>query len=125
MKPTMSISQVQNVRIRDAFSLSIIKTYMNANKAGKKLNAIARPLQKPRYLPDPGELRLNFDHEIPEPEPDFNASHRKAKEKSYTEIAGPNHDFVVPTLGELGLKPATTPENFGRDCSGQGLHGDI
>jgi len=68
-------------------------------------------------LPDPGELRLNFDHDIPEPEPDFNATHRKGKEKSYTEIAGPNHDFAVPTLGELGLKPATTPHRGGESIA--------
>lgn len=91
-KPTMSISQVQ--------------------AASKKLE-IPRPIPAPTSLPDPGETKLDFDHEEPSSDPDFNAPQREEKNKSYNGIAGPKGDFAVPTLEELGLPGATTPHKGG------------
>jgi deoxyribodipyrimidine photolyase len=92
-KPTMSITQVQ--------------------AAGKKIGAIPRPIPAPKTLPDPGSLDLGFDQEKPANEPDINAIQRDANEESYTALAGPNGDFAVPTMSELGLKDATTPHRGG------------
>lgn len=96
-KPTMTITQVQN--------------------AGKKLGNIARPLPAPTSLPDPGELGLGFAHEEPEKLPDYNAGHRDGEEKSYTEIAGPNKDFAMPTLEELGIKKPSTQHRGGESVA--------
>jgi cryptochrome len=90
-KPTMSMSQVQ--------------------KAAATLGEPAKPTPAPTSLPDPGDVDLSsIDHEIPSPEPDFNAAHRTAgKENQYKSIMGPNKDFAVPTLAEMGIPAATTP----------------
>jgi cryptochrome len=56
---------------------------------------------------------LSFTHEQPEQIPDLNAPHRHAHDQSYYQIAGPNNDFAVPTLAELGIKPATTSHRGG------------
>jgi cryptochrome len=112
-KPTMSMSQVQ--------------------KAASTLGEPTRPLTAPKSLPDPGELDLSsIDHEIPAPEPDFNAAHRTAgKEDQYKSIMGPKKDFAVPTLAEMGIPAATTPIRGGetlalsklaRLCSDSTLH---
>ena len=82
-KPTMSISQVQN--------------------AGPKVGSIPRPLPAPKSLPDPGELKVDFEREKPSEKPDFNANNRGEANKTYDEIAGPKGDFAVPTLEELGM----------------------
>ncbi|MCJ1355463.1 MAG: hypothetical protein MMC33_005455 [Icmadophila ericetorum] len=87
-KPTMSISQVEH--------------------AGAKIGDIARPISPPRSLPDPGDTPLDFEQDQPPQEPDFNAIQRDGQDTSYTKLAGPNGDFAVPTMEELGLKPATT-----------------
>jgi cryptochrome len=92
-KPTMSLSQVQ--------------------AAGRKIGDIARPIPAPTSLPDPGETTLSFSQEKPGPEPDINAIQRDSNEASYSSLAGPNGDFAVPTMSELGLKPATTPHQGG------------
>jgi cryptochrome len=92
-KPTMSISQVQ--------------------AAGIKIGGIARPIPAPQSLPDPGETSLSFDQERPQNSPDINAPQRDGEEKSYHALAGPNGDFAVPTMEELGLKSATTPHRGG------------
>jgi cryptochrome len=92
-KPTMSISQVQ--------------------AAGIKIGGIARPIPAPQSLPDPGETSLSFDQERPQNSPDINALQRDGEEKSYHALAGPNGDFAVPTMEELGLKTATTPHRGG------------
>ena len=93
-KPTMSISQVQ--------------------AAGAKLGAIEPQVVTPRSLPDPGELTLDFEQTQPEAEPDLNEHFRDGDEGTYSSgIAGPNGDFAVPTLEELGMKPATTPHKGG------------
>ncbi|KAF2824870.1 Cryptochrome/photolyase FAD-binding domain-containing protein, partial [Ophiobolus disseminans] len=92
-KPTMSISQVQT--------------------AGKKIGGIPRPIAAPTELPDPGPTQLDFQAEIPSQEPDINAIQRDGKEESYTALAGPDGDFAVPTMQELGLKEATTKHRGG------------
>jgi cryptochrome len=92
-KPTMSISQVQ--------------------AAGKKIGEIPRPIAAPKSLPDPGETALEFEQEVPDSTPDVNAKQRDGDEGSYTKLAGPNGNFAVPTMEELGLKPATTQHRGG------------
>jgi cryptochrome len=89
-KPTMSMSQVQ--------------------KAAAAFGEPTKPIPAPTSLPDPGDVDLSsIDHEIPVPEPDFNASHRTAgKEDQYRSIMGPNKDFAVPTLAEMGIPAGTT-----------------
>ncbi|KAI9838003.1 MAG: hypothetical protein M1819_006157 [Sarea resinae] len=87
-KPTMSISQVQS--------------------AGPKIGDIPRPIPAPKSLPDPGDTKIGFKQERPSSSPDLNAIQRDGEEKSYLSISGPNNDFAIPTLSEIGLKPATT-----------------
>lgn len=96
-KPTMSMTQVQH--------------------AGEKIGDIARPIPTPKSLPDPGELSLSFEHEEPEKQPDFNATHRDGDETTYTKIAGPKGDFAVPTTEELGLKKPTSPHKGGESVA--------
>lgn len=92
-KPTMSINQVQ--------------------AAGKKIGEIPRPIPAPTSLPDPGDTSLDFEQEVPASKPDINSIQRDGDEASYTKLAGPNGDFAVPTMEELGLKPATTQHRGG------------
>jgi cryptochrome len=92
-KPTMSITQVQ--------------------AAGAKVGDIARPISAPKSLPDPGSTTLRFTQNKPSNSPDINTIQREAEEKSYDTLMGPNNDFAVPTMEELGLKPATTPHRGG------------
>ncbi|KAF9261148.1 Cryptochrome/photolyase FAD-binding domain-containing protein [Marasmius fiardii PR-910] len=92
-KPTMSISQVQ--------------------AAGAKIGEISQPIPAPTSLPDPGNMDLNFDQERPVNDPDLNASQRDGTETSYEALAGPNSDFAVPSMEELGLKEATSPHRGG------------
>ncbi|KAL8807412.1 MAG: hypothetical protein Q9182_000751 [Xanthomendoza sp. 2 TL-2023] len=92
-KPTMSIAQVQH--------------------AAEKLGAVPKPLDAPQSLPDPGDLSLDFEQTRPSPEPDINSIQRDDDEKSYITLSGPKADFAVPTISELGLKPATTPHRGG------------
>ncbi|CAD0110719.1 unnamed protein product [Aureobasidium uvarum] len=97
-KPTMTISQVQ--------------------AAAAKIGKVAEPLPAPTSLPDPGNLTLGFEQEKPESEPDFNRTHRTSDEGSYeVGIAGPQGDFSVPTLKELGLQDATTPHRGGESLA--------
>lgn len=95
-KPTMSITQLQ--------------------KAGEKVGEIAKPIPAPTSLPDPGDTGLSFEQQRPGKEPDINAIQREEgrEERSYEQgVAGPKGDFAVPTMEELGLKPATTPHRGG------------
>ena len=97
-RPTMSISQVQS--------------------AGAKVGDIAPPVETPKSLPDPGELSLDFEQTQPEAEPDFNEGYRDGGVTTYSSgIAGPNGDFSVPTLDELGMKPATSPHRGGESVA--------
>lgn len=92
-KPTMSITQVQH--------------------AAEKLGEVAKPMPSPESLPDPGDTTLDFEHTQPSPSPDINEIQRDENDKSYSELAGPKGDFSVPTMSELGLKPATTQHRGG------------
>ncbi|KAF2635734.1 Cryptochrome/photolyase FAD-binding domain-containing protein [Massarina eburnea CBS 473.64] len=92
-KPTMSSSQVQ--------------------AAGAKIGDILRPIPAPKSLPSPGKTDLTFEPEVPASSPDINLPQRNSAEKSYHALAGPKGDFAIPTMAELGLKPATTPHRGG------------
>ncbi|KAI2612418.1 Cryptochrome/photolyase FAD-binding domain-containing protein [Hypoxylon fragiforme] len=92
--PTMSITQLQ--------------------AAGHKVGEIPRPIPAPKYLPDPGEMPINFEQQKPETEPDLNAPHRRGIDKTYSYIAGPRGDFAIATIDELGFSAAaTTPHRGG------------
>ncbi|KAF2495633.1 DNA photolyase [Lophium mytilinum] len=92
-KPTMTISQLRH--------------------AGEKVGDIPRPIPAPKSIPDPGNMPLDFAQTQPAPEPDLNSIYRTRKENSYEKLAGPNGDFAVPTIEELGIKSATTPHRGG------------
>jgi len=95
-RPTMSMSQTQ--------------------KAAEALGDPAKPIPAPIFLPDPGNTDLSsIDHQKPDPSPDFNSAHRNLnkKESQYKSIMGPNKDFAVPTLNEMGIELATTPHRGG------------
>ncbi|KAH9873354.1 hypothetical protein J1614_005752 [Plenodomus biglobosus] len=100
-KPTMSITQVQ--------------------VAGKKIGQIPRPIPAPQALPSPGKVDLNFDQEKPASSPDINAIQRYGEESSYSSLAGPKGDFAVPTMEELGLKPATSAHRGGESLALEAL----
>ncbi|KAI9891127.1 MAG: hypothetical protein M1814_003326 [Vezdaea aestivalis] len=91
--PTMSITQLE--------------------KAGNKIGPIPRPIPAPKSIPDPGDLSLECEHDQPSADLDFNAHHRRSDDQSYAQLSGPNKDFAVPTMEELGLKKATTPHRGG------------
>ena len=82
--------------------------------AAAKLGEPARPLPAPESLPDPGdalELDLSaIEHDVPLSEPDFNATHRTLRSGGYQyeSIMGPNRDFAIPTLHEMGIAEATS-----------------
>ncbi|KAI1384669.1 Cryptochrome/photolyase FAD-binding domain-containing protein [Hypoxylon trugodes] len=92
-KPTMSITQLQ--------------------AAGKKVGEIPRPVPTPRHLPDPGDMPLDFKQDKPKTELDLNASYRGGTDKTYFSIAGPQSDFAILTLEELGFIEATTTPHRG------------
>ena len=87
--------------------------YYSPGQASAKLSDIPRPIPAPKSLPDPGDATLNFEHDKPTQEPDINGVQRTGDESSYAYLAGPNGDFAVPTMSELGLKPATSPHRGG------------
>ncbi|KAG9241661.1 cryptochrome-2 [Calycina marina] len=86
-KPLMSISQVQ--------------------AAGLKVGDIARPMSAPISVPDPGTTDMSFEQQPSIPKPDFQRD-RERQDKSYEKLIGPNGDFAVPTLEELGIPAATS-----------------
>lgn len=100
-KPTMSISQVQ--------------------AAGPKIGAIPRPIPPPKSLPDPGETNVDFEQQRPKKDPDMNGAARGQADKSYERISGPNGDFAVPTLEELGFPAATTSHRGGETIALEAL----
>ncbi|KAF7548135.1 hypothetical protein G7046_g8779 [Stylonectria norvegica] len=103
-KPTMSITQLQ--------------------AAGKKLGDINRPIPAPTRLPDPGPMPVQFDQDQPETSPDFNSGRRTETDTAYAAIAGPNGDFAIETMEELGFPSATTPHRGGESIALKTL-GDI
>ena len=80
-------------------------------QAGHKLT-IPRSIAAPRALPNPGETPMDFDHDVPEDDPDVNALQRDEKDNTYSRLAGPKGDFAVPTLDDLGMT-ATPPHRRG------------
>ncbi len=92
-KPTMSITQLQT--------------------AGHKVGPIPKPIPPPRSLPDPGDMPVDFEATRPDSEVDVNAQWRETEEKAYGSIAGPEGDFAIETLQELGYPAATTPHRGG------------
>ncbi|TDZ29305.1 Cryptochrome-2 [Colletotrichum spinosum] len=92
-KPTMSMAQLQ--------------------AAGAKVGSIAKPIPAPTALPDPGEMPVDFERAEPEPEPDFNRAQRTEGDAAYEQIAGPQGDFAIETMEELGFPAATTPHRGG------------
>lgn len=92
-KPTMSISQLQ--------------------AAGYKIGEVPKPIPAPLYLPDPGEMPVNFSHEPTQKSVDLNDPHRTGTDSTYNSLAGPNADFAIETLEELGFPSATTPHRGG------------
>ncbi|KAJ5595217.1 DNA photolyase [Penicillium hispanicum] len=92
-KPTMSMSQVQ--------------------KAAEKIHGGQpdRPLERPSSIPDPWDEEKmaslgGVKHDVAEATPDLNSDHRTTTDKQYTQIMGPEGDFGVPTLEQIGIQPA-------------------
>ncbi|KAH6888634.1 FAD binding domain of DNA photolyase-domain-containing protein [Thelonectria olida] len=100
-KPTMSITQLRD--------------------AGRKVGPIPRPIPAPDHLPDPGEMPVNFEQDQPEASPDFNSERRTEKDTGYKQISGPNGDFAIETMEELGFPSATTPHRGGETIALQML----
>ncbi|EJT71759.1 cryptochrome-1 [Gaeumannomyces tritici R3-111a-1] len=108
-EPTMSITQLR--------------------VAGAKVGPIPLPIAAPTTLPDPGEMPVDFEVHLPNAEAsiDINSKWRsEGKDTTYGkgsvgEIAGPNGDFAVETLAELGYPPATTPHKGGETLALQRL----
>ncbi|KAL7951247.1 putative photolyase class 1 [Trichoderma barbatum] len=92
-KPTMSITQLQ--------------------ATGKKIGPVTKPIPAPGSLPDPGDMPVDFEQNPPETKPDMNKSYRSEEDTTYSHIAGPNGDFAIETLEELGFPPATTSHRGG------------
>ena len=93
-KPTMSVTQVQH--------------------AAEKIGPVAKPIPAPTSLPNPGDTSLkDVEPDRPDPTPDVNDIQRDEPDESYSKLAGPNDDFAVPTVAELGIKPPTTPHRGG------------
>lgn len=89
-------------------------------KLTDKATSPARPAPVPALLPPMGDTdvaslkRVNhpvseFQHE------DLNAQFKPGEETIYDTIAGPNGDFAVPTMDELGLEAPTTSHRGGED----------
>lgn len=117
-KGTFSITQVQHVCRRS--SRDKIISYLFA-KAGAKIGPIPRPIPPPTSFPDMGETPLDISHDKPPQEPDYNAGARDTTDQSFNSLAGPKGDFAVPTLEELGMKPATTLHRGGETHALQAL----
>lgn len=111
-KPTMSMGQV------------VKASGMIDPKDGGRKGEPRRCVDTPDSLPDPlsqEEMDLSedgeFRHEVPGRSPDFNQVYRglDGEEKHYESVAGPNGDFAVVTLEEMGIDPAmaTTPHKGG------------
>lgn len=96
-KPTMSMTQLLS--------------------AAKKIGDVPRPIPPPRGLPDPGDMPLDFEQDVPSGSPDVNSETRTKKDASYKSIAGPKGDFAIETLEELGFPPATTPYKGGESIA--------
>ncbi|RDA84527.1 hypothetical protein CP532_1505 [Ophiocordyceps camponoti-leonardi (nom. inval.)] len=85
--------------------------------AGAKLGDIPRPLPAPDHMPDPGEMPVDFGHDTPGAEPDVNSGFRTGDVTAYRQIAGPEGDFAIETMEELGFPAATTPHRGGESIA--------
>lgn len=85
--------------------------------AAKKIGDVPRPIPPPKYLPDPGDVSLDFEQDVPSGKPDVNAETRTKKDTTYKSIAGPKGDFAIETLEELGFPAATTPYRGGESLA--------
>ncbi|KAH7915052.1 FAD binding domain of DNA photolyase-domain-containing protein [Hygrophoropsis aurantiaca] len=90
-KPTMSIS--------------------SWSAAAKKLSSPSRPLPPPDKLPSPGDMPLagfsREDHPVMTGV-DLNEAYRVSATTCFDTMAGPDGNFSIPTMEELGFPPATT-----------------
>lgn len=111
-KPTMSMAQT--VKAADQ---------IDPGDGGKK-GEPKKCVETPKSLPDPlngEEMDLSKDqefvHEVPDRKPDVNEIQRDLTkdEKHYESVAGPNNDFAVVTLEEMGIDPksAMSPHRGG------------
>ncbi|KAK5937382.1 hypothetical protein PMZ80_010389 [Knufia obscura] len=110
-QPTMSFNQTLKA-----------SSQIDPGDGGKK-GEPRRCVPTPTGLPEPlsaEEMDLSgdseFRHEVPEKAPDFNQEHRgETKERHYEGVAGPNNDFAVVTLEEMGIdsKLAMSPHKGG------------
>jgi cryptochrome len=88
-------------------------TFSQVQAAGAKVGKIPRPIPAPTSIPDPGEINLDFEQQQPEQMSDLNSGSRNHGDKSYEKFSGPNGDFAVPTMEELGFPASTTPHRGG------------
>jgi cryptochrome len=91
--PTMSISQVRS--------------------AGPRVGNIPRPINAPKSIPDPGDVKLDFEQQQPHSDPDYNSGSRSNGDRTYERISGANGDFAIPTIEELGFAASTSPHRGG------------
>ncbi|KAJ5105379.1 hypothetical protein NUU61_002726 [Penicillium alfredii] len=104
-KPTMSMTQVQ--------------------KAAEKINngQPEKPLESPTSIPDPwdeGKMDLsNLQQDMADANLDLNAVHRTTSDKQYSHIMGPQKNFSVPTMEEIGIDPsqAESPHRGGETAA--------
>ncbi|GAW26019.1 putative cryptochrome [Rosellinia necatrix] len=92
-RPTMSITQLQ--------------------AAGRKIGEVPNPISAPDYLPDPGDMPIDFEQQRAPGVVDLNAPYRSKVDRTYNGLAGPKGDFAIEALEELGFSAATTPHRGG------------
>ncbi|KAK4054503.1 hypothetical protein OIV83_000997 [Microbotryomycetes sp. JL201] len=79
----------------------------------EKIGAPPKPIDAPETLPDPGKTNLKGwsrdKHSVEEyRKRDHNKHGRQGEDKSYETFSGPNNDFGVPTMKELGFEATST-----------------
>ncbi|EIW67847.1 hypothetical protein TREMEDRAFT_21150, partial [Tremella mesenterica DSM 1558] len=88
-KPTMTLQQWQNIT--------------------KKIGKVEQPSLTPTILPDPGETTLRYSRKVYKwDKVDLNAHLRTGKDTCFDHFTGPEGDFSVPTLSQMGYPPSTT-----------------
>lgn len=96
-------------------SMSQIEKAVEGINKGKP----AEVVETPKKIPDPWEEKKmdlsGLKQEGVDPKPDVNEEYRTTKDEQYVKIMGPNDDFGVPTLKEIGIDPAqvSTPHKGG------------
>lgn len=112
-RPTMSMAQV--VKASQQIDPG------DGGRKGEPKKCVPLPESLPNPL-DKVEMDLSsdkdFQHEVPEDSPDVNKGQRglgKDKDKHYVSVAGPNNDFAIVTLEEMGIDPkdAMSPHKGG------------